>query len=558
MEIGMSDVYYTIRYLVGPGFVQALWAPSLVTGTIFAIVGLVSVWAALSRRHWFIRALVVAAVVSIAMTVRGHDAVLAFLLQSIVTIAGIRALRTLRFRSMRRNAAKHADRETGPDSARPARSEDTRSKYYQFSLLDLMLLALLVAVICGIIVQTPPHLAVEWPAIVIAGLSFGGLTVWLRREFAAIVFRRKQPEWLVRKPLRGGLHLTFRLFASVVIPASLMLLLFPTAYLYHRVINPLPRPAVAMPDPNGYDDLERAWSTFFYRSHGSVPDLETATQEELAAFVRDNSDVLDTIRLGLSRECRVRLTYDHRKDCSPAKFFCLMKALIAEGKLAEIEGRLDDAVASYLDVVRLAAAVSRGGLVVGALTVPGYENNAMKLLLGVIDALDRQQAERVIDSLQAITAQRESFDAVLARDRIWVDQACDKLERAREFISESSPEYAAFYQGRMRACVLRGRAHTQLAICEMAIRRYQLDHHRLPATLAELVPGYLNFVPQDPFGGRPIVYRPDSAGPILYSIGPDGRDDGGEPSDFLSTGPVVPGDVLPKAAEDALTERESL
>jgi hypothetical protein len=45
--------------------------------------------------------------------------------------------------------------------------------------------------------------------------------------------------------------------------------------------------------------------------------------------------------------------------------------------------------------------------------------------------------------------------------------------------------------------------------------------------LAELAPSYLETVPVDPFDGQPLRYRTQGAGYVLYSIGPDLKDDGG-------------------------------
>ena len=49
--------------------------------------------------------------------------------------------------------------------------------------------------------------------------------------------------------------------------------------------------------------------------------------------------------------------------------------------------------------------------------------------------------------------------------------------------------------------------------------------------LADLVPDYLSEVPQDPFSGKPLLYRRNAKGYVLYSVGLDGRDDGGQPMD---------------------------
>jgi len=62
----------------------------------------------------------------------------------------------------------------------------------------------------------------------------------------------------------------------------------------------------------------------------------------------------------------------------------------------------------------------------------------------------------------------------------------------------------------------------------LAIMRYQKNEGRYPENLSELVStGYMNYLPMDPFGGRPLVYRKTEDGFVLYSIGMDFKDDGG-------------------------------
>jgi hypothetical protein len=46
--------------------------------------------------------------------------------------------------------------------------------------------------------------------------------------------------------------------------------------------------------------------------------------------------------------------------------------------------------------------------------------------------------------------------------------------------------------------------------------------------LSALAPDYLDAIPQDPFDGQPLRYRPQGHGYMLYSIGPDLKDDGGK------------------------------
>ncbi|MBZ1356675.1 MAG: hypothetical protein KY054_02835 [Candidatus Nealsonbacteria bacterium] len=63
---------------------------------------------------------------------------------------------------------------------------------------------------------------------------------------------------------------------------------------------------------------------------------------------------------------------------------------------------------------------------------------------------------------------------------------------------------------------------TQLLI---AIRAYQIETGKVPASLNELVPEYFFEVPRDPFDGKLIKYSPEKK--IIYSVGKDLKDSGG-------------------------------
>ncbi len=76
---------------------------------------------------------------------------------------------------------------------------------------------------------------------------------------------------------------------------------------------------------------------------------------------------------------------------------------------------------------------------------------------------------------------------------------------------------------------LRFQTGRQLAITALALKRYELRHHQPASDLAALVPEFLPAVPRDPMDGQPLRYRtkPDG-GFLLYSVGEDGKDDGGD------------------------------
>ena len=73
------------------------------------------------------------------------------------------------------------------------------------------------------------------------------------------------------------------------------------------------------------------------------------------------------------------------------------------------------------------------------------------------------------------------------------------------------------------------RAQVRTALVGIAIERFRLAHdRRLPDDLSSLIPAWLDKVPMDPYDGLPLRYkRTSSDGYVVYSIGPDAKDDGG-------------------------------
>jgi hypothetical protein len=75
----------------------------------------------------------------------------------------------------------------------------------------------------------------------------------------------------------------------------------------------------------------------------------------------------------------------------------------------------------------------------------------------------------------------------------------------------------------------------KIAVTALAIRRYQIDENgRIPHNLESLVPRYLAEIPRDLMDGAPLRYRLLKNGYLLYGVGANGFDDGGNPSPLPS------------------------
>jgi hypothetical protein len=85
----------------------------------------------------------------------------------------------------------------------------------------------------------------------------------------------------------------------------------------------------------------------------------------------------------------------------------------------------------------------------------------------------------------------------------------------------------------------RSRAALRSAAAALAAERYRMANGKWPVSLQDLMPTFLAKVPLDPYDGKPLRYRRLQDGCVIYSIGPDGRDDGGDLA--RKKGPPPPG-----------------
>ncbi len=89
--------------------------------------------------------------------------------------------------------------------------------------------------------------------------------------------------------------------------------------------------------------------------------------------------------------------------------------------------------------------------------------------------------------------------------------------------------------------------HDRSSRVAVAVERFRRGHRdALPASLNDLVPQYLESIPQDPLTGQALRYRVRPDAYVVYSVGPDGQDDGGSQ---LRQTPASPAGRFPRGAD---------
>jgi hypothetical protein len=74
----------------------------------------------------------------------------------------------------------------------------------------------------------------------------------------------------------------------------------------------------------------------------------------------------------------------------------------------------------------------------------------------------------------------------------------------------------------------RTRALLRCAAAGLAAERYRREHGQWPDRLDDLKGEYLRAVPLDPYDGKPLRYRTDGEGVVIYAIWKDRQDNGGD------------------------------
>lgn len=145
----------------------------------------------------------------------------------------------------------------------------------------------------------------------------------------------------------------------------------------------------------------------------------------------------------------------------------------------------------------------------------------------------RAGAERIWHALANV----ETAEAFHERDRIWSQYAMGWSGRLHHFLTELTDEYfmdlgpPAFYSAMNRQA-----AAARLVALELTARAMFLEGGQWPRTMDDLaaagMPPDALLDPFSPEGGRLRLLKTDD-GVVFYSVGPDGVDDGGAPTDSI-------------------------
>jgi hypothetical protein len=126
---------------------------------------------------------------------------------------------------------------------------------------------------------------------------------------------------------------------------------------------------------------------------------------------------------------------------------------------------------------------------------------------------------------QILAARKQPFPGKLEIEALIRERAGEAADKHIGIIALMIPAMA-----NIPAKEAAGLAQLRLALTAVALETFRTTHaNSYPGSLAQLTPSILSTVPLDPFDGQPLRFVKRGSGYLLYSIGPDLFDNGGQP-----------------------------
>jgi hypothetical protein len=264
-------------------------------------------------------------------------------------------------------------------------------------------------------------------------------------------------------------------------------------------------PASPLPNPNGYDDLVKAGELLAT----NVVDYSTLSEEDLQTLVSRDSNALQLALAALPKQCCVTLDYSptsHAVLDRHSGLLRLAQAFAAEGRLAEMQGRADNAANSYLDLIHLGNESSRGGVLIDQLVGTAIEAMGTSDLQELAPKLDAKTCRETAATLETFDGQRQTWDEVMEQEHDWARRTFPgvRYELLRLAERNSTKKIDQKTEQKFDKQLVK----TRQLIIDLAARAYELDKGHPPASVADLTPDYLKTIPQDPLTGTNMAYLP--------------------------------------------------
>ncbi len=330
---------------------------------------------------------------------------------------------------------------------------------------------------------------------------------------------------------------------------------------------------------------------------------------EFWAMLDKFQEAFDAIRTGLEVGNALMPPVRTPGGMHLARFRKLAQVMNMEAQYYAAQGHYGAGFDDYITVLNFASESSRGGVVIDGLLAIAMEQMAAKSLRETLawGGAAPEDYRFLIDQMEALDAQMNTAWEILETEaglvNSWLDVLLESGLDLRAAFEEEAPEFGdvlatmtddelesmyresfqdydglveylalPYYEaqavdldallsqnpighllveamGKILVQEAATRAEIRGTMLSVALELYALENDAYPDSLEALMPGYLALLPEDPFSGGSFGYAASGSGYVLWSAGPDMRDDGGVPLDGTGSFDEREGDIVIQGEE---------
>ena len=342
-------------------------------------------------------------------------------------------------------------------------------------------------------------------------------------------------------------------------------------------------PPLHVPTPNAFDVFVQA-GKMTEKDGDAISDAylprpgKALSRAEKEVVLARNAPALALLRRGLTipyRDASGPRSFD-TKFPQYAQFRTLTRLMVLEGDVKRENGDTEGAAQSYADAVVFGHTLLQGAPLIGHLVGRACEAIGRKPLWKMVDTMDAQTARQTARRLEsAFDAHPGSMADTLAEEKLWgqsyimefftkktpgfslagafwskrttmnnyttyMDQSIAGARQPYQVQPKLPPEPTDILNQNFLPSLAPARYKSEsnntqnaLLVAALAVQAFRAEHKgAYPETLSALVPAYLSHVPDDPlsYPVAPLRYKRTGTGYVLYSVGPDGKDDAAVPA----------------------------
>jgi len=286
---------------------------------------------------------------------------------------------------------------------------------------------------------------------------------------------------------------------------------------------------------------------------------------EQQSVLQQTMPLLDALDAALEKPIRIPIDYSMNGITVfvfPVTSFRSCARLVVSHAESKVILHPDDALETFLLSENMGAKLQKGGLFIHSLlgiVSAGKANRGMKVHIASFSSAARERAAlEIMKNLNEI----DTIETLTSRDRNWSNNK-SWVTHVQNLIQERVLGIGVIQEiYSMDVALARYITDRRLMILELLLQSYLDEKGIYPKSLDEVVNPSYREIASDPFSknGAPFLYRIEDGNVLLYSLGENGVDDGGDyrPDRMNVCGKdqSLARHLLPAEKEDSTVDRE--